>query len=80
MISRDRLICCLVGKYSVEDKTIDAQDLRIRVDQHLISCNLLPLGDEPGDVELMEELMNETILSVLNSGKMNRRARRSHGV
>ena len=76
-MQRDRLICCLVGKYSALNKTIDAQDLKTLVDQHLQGCNLLPLGQEKGDEELMQDLLDETIFSILNTGKFNRKTRRS---
>ena len=74
-MERDRLICCLVGKYSALDKTIDANDLRIKIDQHLSQVNMMPLGQEPGDTELMQDLLDETIFSVLSAG-VNRKARR----
>jgi len=77
-MERDRLICCLVGKYSALDKTIDAQDLRIKIDQHLSQFNMTPLGQEEGDDELMQDLLDETIFSVLASGGFNRKYRRSH--
>jgi len=76
-MERDRLICCLVGKYSALDKTLDAEDLRIKVDQHLQQFNMIPLGQEPGDEELLQDLLDETIFSVM-AGGINRNYRRSH--
>jgi len=76
-MERDRLICCLVGKYSALDKTIQAEDLRIKIDQHLEQFNMIPLGQEEGDDDLMQDLLDETIFSVL-SGGFNRKYRRSH--
>ena len=76
MMERDRLICCLVGKYSALDKTINADYLRIKIDQHLSEVNMIPLGQEDGDVELMQDLLDETIFSVLSAG-INRKTRRS---
>jgi len=75
-MERDRLICCLVGKYSALDKTIDAQDLRIKVDQHLEHFNMMPLGHEEGDEELMQDLLDETLFACLAKG-INRKTRRS---
>ena len=74
-MERDRLICCLVGKYSALDKTMDANDLRIKVDQHLQQFNMIPLGQESGDEELMQDLLDETIFSCLAKG-INRETRR----
>lgn len=75
-MERERLICCLVGKYSALDNTIDAQDIRIKIDQHLQACNMSTLGMEKGDDELLQDLLDETIFSVLGAG-INRKTRRS---
>jgi len=78
MMQRDRLICCLVGKYSALYPKDTAKDLQIMVDQHLINCNLPPMGSEKGDTELLDELINETIWSALSAGT-NRATRRKKG-
>lgn len=75
-MERSRLICCLVGKYSALDNTIKANDLRIKIDQHLEKFNMMPIGQEEGDEELMQDLLDETIFSVLSAG-VNRKTRRS---
>jgi len=75
-MERSNLICCLVGKFSALKPDITAEDLRIKIDQHLQECNLTPLGTEKNDVELLQELLDETMISVLGAG-INRKTRRS---
>ena len=75
-MERDRLICCLVGRYSTLNPSINADDLRIKIDQHLAECNLTSLGTESNDKELMQDLLDETIISVLGRG-INRKMRRT---
>lgn len=77
-MERDKLICCLVGRYSALDPSITTDNLRIKIDQHLQECNLTSLGTEPNDLELMQDLLDETIISVLGQG-INRKMRRSVG-
>jgi len=74
-MERDRLICCLVGKFTALKPSITAEDLRIILDQHLMDCNITPLGTEPNDAELMQDLLDETAISVLGQG-INRKMRR----
>lgn len=75
-MERERLICCLVGKFTALQPSINSQDLRIKIDQHLQECNLTILGSEPNDTELLQELLDETMISVIGSG-INREMRRS---
>lgn len=74
-MERDRLICCLVGRFTALEPNLNAEDLRIKIDQHLQECNLTSLGTEPNDLELMQDLLDETIISVLGQG-INRKMRR----
>lgn len=74
-MEREKLICCLVGKFTALEPSINPQDLRIKIDQHLHNCNLTPLGCESNDTELIQELYDEALISVIGSGK-NRKARR----
>ncbi len=74
-MERERFICCLIGKYSALYPNDSADDLRTRVDQHLIECNFTGIGNEEGDVALMQDLLDETIWSVLGQG-VNRKMRR----
>lgn len=74
MIERGKLICMLVGKFTERNPRIEAQDLRIQIDQHLLACNQSILGID--DNQLLQDLIDETILSVLGQG-INRQQRRS---
>jgi len=74
-VERDRLICCLVGKFSALEPNITAEDLRIKIDQHLQECNFTSIGTEDDDLELFDDLLNETMMSVIGSG-INRKMRR----
>lgn len=75
-MERDRLICCLVGRFVALEPSISSVDLKIKIDQHLQECNLTSIGTEEGDVELLQDLLDETIFSVLGRG-INRKMRRS---
>lgn len=74
-MERDRLICCLVGKFSALDRNITADDLRVKIDQHLQECNFTSIGTEEGDLELLQDLLDETMMSVMGAG-INRKMRR----
>ncbi len=76
-MQRDRLICCLVGKFTALEPSITADDLRIKIDQHLQKCHFMPLGTEDGDTELLQDLLDETMMSVIGSG-INRKTRRKY--
>lgn len=78
-MERDRLICCLVGRYTALDSGITSEDLRIRIDQHLADCHLTSIGTESSDLQLFEELLGETMISVMGQG-YNRKQRRLGGV
>ena len=75
-MERDRLICCLIGWYSALNPEIKAEDLRIDIDEHLIKSKFTPLGTEPNDLELMQELLDETIMSIFGR-RINRKMRRA---
>lgn len=74
-MERDKLICCLVGLYCGQDKHIQVADLKIKIDNHLIACNLVPVTTQE-DADLLQDLLDETIWSVLSKG-VNRQMRRS---
>jgi len=74
-MERNKLICCLVGRFTALEPSICAADLRIKIDQHLQKCNLTLIGTEEGDTDLFQDLLDETIISVLGAG-INRKQRR----
>ena len=74
-MERDRLICCLVGWYTRDNPSISSTNLKIKLDNHLINSKFTPLGTEPYDVDLLQDLLDETIMSVLGRG-FNRKDRR----
>lgn len=78
-MERSYLICMLVGWFTAKKPDIKADDLRIQIDQSLTDSKLTTLGSEPNDVQLLEELLGETMISVLGKG-INRETRRKHGV
>ena len=75
-MQRDRLICSLAGWHAGKNPSISAEDLRIKIDNDLISSHFTPLGNEPGDLELIQELLDETVMMILGS-QFNRKERRS---
>ena len=78
-MERNNLICCLVGWYSAKNPNITADDLRITIDQHLTESQMSTLGTEDGDVQLMQDLLDETIFSVFGR-HVNRKQRRAGGI
>lgn len=74
-MERARLICCLVGWYTRDDPSISSTDLKIKLDEHLIHSKMTPLGTEEGDIDLLQDLLDETMFSVLARG-FNRKDRR----
>jgi len=75
-MERDKLICCLVGKFTALEPNISSADLKLKIDNSLIDSKLTPLGTESGDADLLQDLLDETIISVLGQG-INRKLRRS---
>ena len=74
-LERKNLICCLVGYYSAKNPNIKGNDLKIEIDNHLFASKFTPLGTEKDDIELLDELIGETMMSVIGRG-FNRRDRR----
>lgn len=75
-MERSNLICCLVGYFTAKHPTISSIDLRIMIDQRLQESQLTLLGHEENDINLMQDLLDETIFSVMGRG-INREQRRS---
>lgn len=78
-MERSNLICCLVGRYSALNPNLDSKDLLILIDQHLAECQITSIGSEDGDLDLIQDLLDETIFSVLGRG-INRKQRRAGGI
>ncbi len=74
-MERNFLICGLLGWYCAKDPHITSEDLRIKIDQTLADSKFTPLGTEPGDLQLMDEVTAEFLMSVLGRG-FNRKDRR----
>lgn len=69
----------LIGWYSATDHTIDADDLRIKIDNALMKSHFTPIGTEDNDLQLMDELLGETMMYVIGQG-YNRKDRRKGGI
>ena len=74
-MERNYLICCLVGQITTKHPNFSADDLRIAIDQRLTECHLSNLGMEETDNQLLQDLLDETMMSVLLRG-VNRKQRR----
>jgi len=79
MMERDNLICMLIGWYSAKNIYDDHMDIKIKVDNALSNAKFTPLGTEPNDLQLMDELLGETMMYVMGQG-YNRKERRLGGV
>lgn len=76
-MERSHLICTLIGRITNQDESINADDLRYEIDQRLEKCCLPLLGQEKGDLELLDEVLAECMIYVMGQ-KINRRMRRKH--
>lgn len=78
-MERSNLICMLVGWFTAKKPDITANDLRIQIDQSLTDSKLTTIGTEPNDLQLLQELLGEAMISVMGKG-INRETRRKYGV
>lgn len=78
-MERSNLICMLVGWYSATDHTMNADDLRIKIDNALMKSHFTPIGTEDNDLQLLDELLGETMMYVMGQG-INRQQRRQKGI
>lgn len=78
-MQRDYLICSLVGYFVANDNNIQAKDLRIKIDETLAESCLTPLGGEPHDEQLLNELVGEMMIRVMGAG-INRKQRRKRWI
>jgi hypothetical protein len=74
-MKRTYLICSLIGWHVAKNPSITAAEIKIAIDDQLIESHFTPLGSEPGDVQLLEELIGETMMWVIGQG-WNRKLRR----
>ena len=75
-MERSNFICCLVGFLTAKHPNISGKDLRIIIDQRLLESQLGIIGSESNDENLFQDLLDETIFSVMGRG-INRDQRRS---
>lgn len=74
-MERSKLICCLVGWHSaLGHMTVDS--LRIQIDQDLNDAQLPCIGTETEDLQTLQDLLDETVMSVYGK-HINRKQRRS---
>jgi hypothetical protein len=65
----------LAGWFMSENPSMTGDDLRIHIDQRLEKCCLSRLGQEKDDLQLIDELLGETMIYVIGLG-INRKDRR----
>ena len=75
-MERSNFICCLVGFLTAKHPSISSTDLKIKIDERLFESQMTPLGTEPHDTDLLQDLLDETMFSVMGRG-INRNMRRS---
>lgn len=78
-MERSNLICMLVGWFTATDNTMDSGDLKIKIDNALMESHFTPIGTEKNDLQLMDELLGETMMYVIGKG-YNRKDRRKGGI
>ena len=76
-MERNYLICTLVGRFTALEPNISAEDLRYKIDEKLLESCLTPIDAD--DVTLLDELLGETMISVMGR-EINRDQRRDQGV
>jgi len=64
----------LIGKYVALGHT-DTDSLRYQIDQDLLQSCFTPIGQESGDLNLLDELIGEAMMFVIGKG-INRKQRR----
>lgn len=75
-MERHYLICMLIGQCVATDRNLNSDDLKLKIDEALLKCCFTPLGTEDGDIQLLDELLGETMMYVIGQG-INRKQRRS---
>ena len=75
-MERHHLICGLLGWFCAKQPNITSEDLQIKIDQVLADSKFTPLGSEEGDLQLLDEMIAEFLMSVMGR-RFNRKDRRS---
>jgi len=75
-MERHYLIAGLMGWFCAKEPNITGDDLRIKIDQVLEDSRFTPLGNEKGDLELLDEMVAEFLMSVMGR-RFNRKDRRA---
>ena len=76
-MERHHLVCMLIGWHTAKNPHISSDDLKLEIDNELFKAKFTPLGTEDGDLQLLEELLGETMMYVLGQG-INRKQRRGN--
>ena len=74
-MERNYLICSLIGWFCAKESSINGSDLKIKIDQTLTDSKFTPLGTEHTDMQLLDEVTAELLMSVIGRG-INRKNRR----
>jgi len=76
-MERNYLICTLIGRFTALNQNISAEDLRYKIDEKLLESCMTPIDTK--DVQLLDEVLAETMISVMGRG-INRDQRRDQGI
>ncbi len=74
-MQRNYLISGLMGWFCAKESSIDGTDLKIKIDQVLKESGFTLLGTEKDDMQLLDEMIAEFLMSVMGR-KFNRKDRR----
>ena len=74
-MERNYLIAGLMGWFCAKQPDSDGIDLKIKIDQVLSTSGFTLLGTEKGDLQLLDEMVAEFLMSVMGR-KFNRHERR----
>lgn len=74
-MERNWLICAMLGWFCAKEKNITSADLQVKLDKYLIDSKFTPLGTEPGDLQLLDEMIAELTMAGMGRG-YNRKDRR----
>ncbi len=75
-MERSYLISGLMGWFCAKEPRIEGVDLKIKIDQVLFDSGFTLLGTEKDDLQLLDEMVSEFLMSVMGR-KFNRKDRRA---